>query len=77
MDADASWVPHCVQRYAEMLSRELWAKLGAEHDAYVTVDRYGTALPDGAFRTDDRTTRSRQRTGDRAARLDPGDTPPG
>ena len=37
--------------YADALSRELWSKLGAEHDVYVTVDRYGTALPDGGICT--------------------------
>jgi CubicO group peptidase (beta-lactamase class C family) len=35
--------------FAELLGLEIWSKLGAEHDAYVTVDRYGTPLPNGGI----------------------------
>jgi CubicO group peptidase (beta-lactamase class C family) len=34
---------------AELVSRELWSRLGVEHDAYFTVDTAGTALADGGF----------------------------
>jgi CubicO group peptidase (beta-lactamase class C family) len=34
---------------AELLSRELWAPMGAEEDAYITVDHAGFALADGGF----------------------------
>lgn len=34
---------------AELFSREVWARLGAEHDGYVTVDRYGAALANGGI----------------------------
>ena len=34
---------------AELLARELWAPLGAEHDALVTVDLEGTATIGGGF----------------------------
>lgn len=34
---------------AELLSRELWAPMGAGEDAYITVDHAGTALADGGF----------------------------
>jgi CubicO group peptidase (beta-lactamase class C family) len=37
--------------FCELLSREIWAKLGAEHDAYSTVDRYGAAMPNGGICT--------------------------
>lgn len=33
----------------ELISTEIWSKLGAEHDASFTVDREGTALADGGF----------------------------
>lgn len=33
----------------ELVSRELWAPMGAEEDAYFTVDRSGYALADGGF----------------------------
>ncbi len=36
-------------RLAELVSRELWAPLGAEEDAYFTVDPAGYALADGGF----------------------------
>jgi CubicO group peptidase (beta-lactamase class C family) len=29
------------RRYAALLSEDLWSRIGAEHDAYVTVDRSG------------------------------------
>ena len=38
-------------RFAELLSRELWTHLGAEHDAAVTVDQGGFALADGGICT--------------------------
>ena len=34
---------------AELLSTELWAPMGAEEDAYITVDHAGFALADGGF----------------------------
>jgi CubicO group peptidase (beta-lactamase class C family) len=34
---------------AELISEELWAPMGAEHDACITVDRSGYALADGGF----------------------------
>jgi CubicO group peptidase (beta-lactamase class C family) len=34
---------------AELVSRELWAPMGAEEDAYFTVDSEGYALADGGF----------------------------
>lgn len=36
-------------RLAELVSRELWAPMGAEEDAYFTVDPTGYALADGGF----------------------------
>jgi len=36
-------------RLPELVSRELWAPLGAEEDAYFTVDPAGYALADGGF----------------------------
>jgi CubicO group peptidase (beta-lactamase class C family) len=36
-------------RLADLVARELWAPLGAEQDAYFTVDRAGNALADGGF----------------------------
>ena len=36
-------------RYAELLSRELWARLGAEHDAEIAVDRHGHPVADGGI----------------------------
>lgn len=35
------------QRFHELVSRELWQPLGAEHDAEVTVDAHGNAMADG------------------------------
>ncbi|WP_117191547.1 serine hydrolase domain-containing protein [Rhizobium terrae] len=34
---------------AELVSREIWAPMGAEEDAYITVDRAGMALADGGL----------------------------
>ena len=34
---------------AELISDELWAPMGAEEDAYITVDDRGLALADGGF----------------------------
>ena len=34
---------------SELVSRELWAPMGAEEDAYFTVDRSGYGLADGGF----------------------------
>ena len=34
---------------AELIARELWAPLGAEHDALLTVDHAGTAAIGGGF----------------------------
>lgn len=35
------------KRYADVLSERLWSKLGADHDARVTVDRGGCAIANG------------------------------
>ena len=32
-----------------VLSRDIWSKLGAEHDAYITLDRLGTAFAAAGF----------------------------
>ncbi len=32
-------------RFADLLSQRIWSKLGAEHDAYIRCDGYGTAVP--------------------------------
>ena len=37
------------QRLAELVDTELWSRLGAEEDAYFTVDPAGYALADGGF----------------------------
>lgn len=37
------------QPYAELLSRQLWQPVGAETDAYITVDRYGAARSAGGI----------------------------
>jgi CubicO group peptidase (beta-lactamase class C family) len=34
---------------AELIREEVWAKLGAEHDAYITLDGAGSALLDGGL----------------------------
>lgn len=36
-------------RLPNLLSREIWSKLGTEHDANITVDRVGTSLADGGM----------------------------
>ncbi len=36
-------------RLPDLLSREIWSKLGAEHGASLTIDAEGTALADGGF----------------------------
>jgi CubicO group peptidase (beta-lactamase class C family) len=35
--------------YADLVSRELWGRIGAEQDAEITVDRHGCALADGGM----------------------------
>jgi len=37
------------KRLADLVSRELWSRLGPEHDASFTVDHSGHALADGGF----------------------------
>jgi hypothetical protein len=37
--------------FAELLSDRIWSKMGAEHDAEVTVDSHGCALADGGVCT--------------------------
>ncbi|MFC3320548.1 serine hydrolase domain-containing protein [Mesorhizobium cantuariense] len=37
------------KRFPELVSSELWAPMGAEQDAYVTVDRGGFPCTDGGF----------------------------
>lgn len=39
----------CDERLPVLLSREIWARLGAEQDANITLDRVGTALADGGI----------------------------
>jgi CubicO group peptidase (beta-lactamase class C family) len=36
-------------RFADLVSRELWQGMGAEHDAEITVDAHGNALADGGI----------------------------
>ena len=36
-------------RLADLVSRELWSRIGAEQDAEITVDRHGCALADGGM----------------------------
>jgi hypothetical protein len=45
------WILECAggARYAELLSRELWARLGAEHDAEIAVDGHGHPVADGGI----------------------------
>ena len=43
-----------IERTAQMhlpdvISRDIWSKIGAEHDAYITLDRYGTAFSAAGF----------------------------
>ena len=33
----------------DAFSRDIWARLGAEHDAYITLDRFGTAFAAAGF----------------------------
>ena len=37
--------------FAELLSREIWARLGCEHDALITVDRFDQPSPSGGICT--------------------------
>jgi len=37
------------KRLADILSEELWQKIGAEQDGYITVDRGGYAMANGGF----------------------------
>lgn len=46
--------------FAELLSRELWAKLGCEHDAFIIIDRHDSPSPSGGICT---TTRDLARFG--------------
>jgi len=43
------WNVPAGRRYAELLSRELWARLGAEHDAEIAVDPHGHPVADGGI----------------------------
>ena len=36
-------------RLPELISREVWAPMGAEHDAEITVDAHGNAMADGGM----------------------------
>ena len=44
-----AWVLESVtgHRFADILSSELWSRIGAEHDALITVDRRGFAMASG------------------------------
>lgn len=46
-----AWVIERVtgRRLAELISERIWQPMGAERDAFFTVDRAGTALADGGF----------------------------
>lgn len=46
-----AWVLESVThvRIAELISRLLWRPIGAEEDAYITVDRYGNGQADGGI----------------------------
>jgi CubicO group peptidase (beta-lactamase class C family) len=37
------------QRFADAMSGLLWSRLGADHDAEITVDRHGNAMSDGGI----------------------------
>jgi CubicO group peptidase (beta-lactamase class C family) len=37
------------QRFSDLIARELWQPMGAEHDADVTLDAHGNALADGGI----------------------------
>ena len=39
------------QPFAELFSREIWSKIGAERDAQITIDRAGFAVTDGGMCT--------------------------
>ena len=39
------------QPFADLFSREVWSRLGAEHDAQITVDGAGCAITDGGICT--------------------------
>ncbi|MBT3702251.1 MAG: serine hydrolase [Alphaproteobacteria bacterium] len=52
IDTDVlAWVCERVggARLAELISREIWSKIGAEKDALFTTDKAGTSLADGGF----------------------------
>lgn len=44
-----AWVLERVsgRRFSELLSTELWSRMGAEHDAFITVDGHGFSLASG------------------------------
>jgi CubicO group peptidase (beta-lactamase class C family) len=37
------------ERFADAMSSLLWSRIGAEHDAEITVDRHGNAMSDGGI----------------------------
>jgi len=37
------------QRFADLMSEAIWSKLGAEHDAHLSVDYKGSAVANGGF----------------------------
>jgi CubicO group peptidase (beta-lactamase class C family) len=37
------------ERFADAMSGHLWSRMGAEHDAEITVDRHGNAMSDGGI----------------------------
>ena len=37
------------ERFADAMSDLLWSRMGAEHDAEITVDRHGNAMSDGGI----------------------------
>jgi CubicO group peptidase (beta-lactamase class C family) len=37
------------QRFADLVADELWQPMGAEHDADITLDVHGNAVPDGGI----------------------------
>ncbi len=47
------WVVHRVmgQTLTEAISQRIWSRLGAEHDAYITVDTHGTEFAGGGLNT--------------------------
>jgi 6-aminohexanoate-oligomer exohydrolase len=46
-----AWVLERVsgRRYLELLTTDLWSRMGAEHDAYITVDRSGFPMANGGM----------------------------